>query len=88
MGGAGRGAGTQWHARGCTGTHWTHWAIVLSDVLSSIGTAPVAAQEDSPSDDAEHAGEAEHDRYAGRRGLKNAPIFNLRVPKLWRKSPK
>ncbi len=54
------------------GTHWTHWAIVLRDVLSSIGTAPVAAQEDSPSDDAEHAGEAEHDRYAGRRGLKNA----------------
>lgn len=57
------------------GTHWSHWAIVLRDALPSMGHDAVADAPDAPdalSDAGEADADAEHRRYAGRRGLKNS----------------
>tara|TARA_B100000795_G_scaffold70155_1_gene49116 strand:- start:204 stop:683 length:480 start_codon:yes stop_codon:yes gene_type:complete len=51
------------------GTHWTHWSIVLREACRTIGAAGEA--EGAGSEAAEKA-EAEGERYAGRRGLKNS----------------
>ena len=50
------------------GTHWTHWSIVLREACRTIG----AAGEAEGAAEAAEKAEAEVERYAGRRGLKNS----------------
>ena len=52
------------------GTHWTHWSIVLREACRTIGAAGEAEGEGAG--DAAEKAEAEVERYAGRRGLKNS----------------
>ena len=52
------------------GSHWTHWAIVLREALSSLEDLDGDAQLNE-AESAEVSPTSER-RYAGRRGLKNS----------------